>query len=110
MYQTTDDLLDVWPLEISFLKLIKYRKAKCQLCGRKDEMGQYQGEGLKWVLCRKHAIVTRDWAKTNEPIMAEHATLERANTGRSRMERAANRLETKVRQKWSEREHYTKEA
>ncbi len=109
-WKTTDEFLDVWPETISFMKLTKKRKVKCQLCGKKTDVGQYEGEGLKWILCRSHAIISEEWAKKNEPLLAEEAAFERANAGRSKMERAANRFESKVRKKWAEREHYTKEA
>ena len=103
-WKTTDECLDFWPNNVSFLKLTKKRKAKCQLCGKKTDVGQYEGDGLKWILCRSHAIISEDWAKANEPVMVEEATLERARTERSKMERAANRFESKVRKKWAERD------
>ena len=107
-WNTSDEALEAWPSSISFLELGRRSKLKCSLCGQKAECGRYEGEGLKWIVCLKHAIITAQWAKDNEEAMKEHARLERVMNQSNKMQRSADRIETKIRTKWSEKEHYAR--
>jgi DNA polymerase len=105
-WKTTDEALYAWPEVISFLRLETTKKLKCVICGSREECGRYEGEGLKWILCMKHAILTAQWAKTNEPALREHQRLDAVMDQSNKIERAADRMETRMRAKWHEREHY----
>ena len=105
-WQTTDECLEAWPESISFLTLGKRSKLKCQLCGSSEECGRYEGEGLKWTLCLGHAILTAQWAVDNEPALREHAKVEAVSKKLGSIRRAADRMEDKMRVKWSENEYY----
>jgi uracil-DNA glycosylase family 4 len=111
-WKTTDEFLEVWPENISFLSQVHNkesvweRPAKCSLCGKKLTCRKYEGEGLKWTLCQKHAILTEQWAKTNEPAMREHVEAQSVMDRSNKIRRAADRIETKMRKVWEEKEHY----
>ena len=102
-WKATDECLQAWPAKISFMVRGKLVKLKCTLCGSKQECGRYAGKGLKWILCMKHAILTEKWAAKNENVLLEHATAAVDDTKKTRFERAAIRMEKRMRQRWTDR-------
>jgi DNA polymerase len=113
-WKTSDDFLGVWPELISFLLPARdkksgepwERKAKCTLCGQKLTCRKYVGEGVKWILCQKHAIITEEWARTNEEAMKQHSDIATPSEKLAKIRRAVERMEKVARNKWEEREHY----
>lgn len=67
-----------WPESILFLNRVSTLKSKCTFCGAKTECSRYEGLGLRWNLCKEHAIRTSIWASTKEgdSAMHEHADIE----------------------------------
>lgn len=81
-----------WPPTIAFLVLKGARKsAKCLLCSAKD-VSAYEGEGLSWKLCKKHAWAAAVWAPTQTAAMAQHAANAAAASAAARAERTAARM------------------
>lgn len=54
-----------FPGTISFMSLTRKKKGKCVYCGETKECGQYDGLGLRWLICLEHSIRTAGWAETN---------------------------------------------
>lgn len=85
-----------WPDAIAFLAFAGERKTgKCMLCGG-DGIAAYNGEGLAWKLCVRHAWQSSDWAAEHLPAMREHAEIAATEAAAKKFERKAEKMQAEL--------------
>ena len=83
-----------WPEAIGFLSLSTKipKTGRCFYCG-KGEARLYSGDGLKWRLCLRDAVIASEWAKSNAHHLKRHQEIAVADALLKKQERAADRMQ-----------------
>ena len=82
-----------WPEAVGFLVRTTEKTGKCILCGGNLVCGRYEGRGVKWLLCKTHAVISAEWAKQNAPALEDHSKLVEEDKRQSLLKKRCARIE-----------------